>query len=77
MVVLVTVSIGSLTVAGALFNSYNTEFLKRSSSMGIDLLTAKKMASIAGYQETMLVGFAIACMGILTSLVRGPRHKNQ
>jgi hypothetical protein len=43
--------------------------------MGIDLLRAKKMAFLAGFEKTMLVAFAIASVGIFTSLVRGPIKK--
>jgi hypothetical protein len=36
---------------------------------------AKKMTSIAGYEETMLVGLATARIGIFTSLICGLRTK--
>jgi EmrB/QacA subfamily drug resistance transporter len=62
-------------VAGALFSSRQAYLLDRFSNKGIDLLTAKKMASIAGFQDIILVGCAIAGLGIFTSLVRGPRQQ--
>ena len=66
-----------IALAGALFSGYQTDVLHRLSSMGIDLLTAKRMASLAGFEKAMLVGLAIASVGIFTSLVRGPRQKDQ
>jgi EmrB/QacA subfamily drug resistance transporter len=65
-----------IAVTGALFSSNQADILGRLLHTGIDLPTAKKMASVAGYQETILVGIAIACVGVPTSLVRGPRKKN-
>ena len=64
-----------IALAGALFSGYQTDVLHRLSSMGIDLLTAKRMASLAGFEKAMLVGLAIASVGIFTSMVRGPRQK--
>jgi hypothetical protein len=40
--VLITVSLGRLTVAGSLFNSYKAEILDQLSHTGIGLSTAKK-----------------------------------
>jgi MFS family permease len=65
-----------IAVAGALFSANKAEILGRLSHMGIDPATAKKMASITGYQETILVGLIIASIGIFTSLIRGPRQKS-
>jgi hypothetical protein len=62
-------------VAGALFSSRQIHLLDRFSHMGVDLLAAKRMASIASFQGIMLVGCVIASIGILTSLVRGPRQR--
>jgi EmrB/QacA subfamily drug resistance transporter len=76
-IVMMTRQIGmsnGIAVAGALFSSRQTYLLDRFSHMGIDLLTAKKMASITGFQDIVLVGCVIASIGILTSLVRGPRQ---
>lgn len=69
-------TLGKMGDAGALFSSNKAEILARLSHMAIDLPTAKKMASIAGYQETILVGLIIASIGIFTSLIRGPRQKS-
>ena len=76
-IVMTTRQIGlssGIAVAGALFSSHQTYLLDRFSHMGIDLLTAKKMASIIGFQDIVLVGCVIASIGIFTSLVRGPRQ---
>ena len=76
-IVMTTRQIGlssGIAVAGALFSSRQIYLLDRFSHMGIDLLTAKKMASIIGFQDIVLVGCVIASIGIFTSLVRGPRQ---
>jgi MFS family permease len=64
-----------IAVALALFSSRQTYLLERFSRMGIDLPTGKRMASINGFQDIVLVGCAIAGIGIFTSLVRGSRQK--
>lgn len=59
-----------IAVAGALFGSYQTHHLARLTNSGFGLATAKRMASIAGFGDAILIGAIFGAVGIFTSLVR-------
>jgi EmrB/QacA subfamily drug resistance transporter len=64
-----------IAVAGALFGNYQAHHLAGLVGSGIDMGAAKRLASIAGFGEAIIVGAAFAGLGVLTSLVRTSGRK--
>jgi EmrB/QacA subfamily drug resistance transporter len=65
----------SLAISGALYGSIVVRHLSLLESKGIDPAAAKKLASAAGFTDTLVVTLIIAVIGILTSVFRGSARK--
>lgn len=61
----------AFAISGAVYSSRESYHLARLQHDGFDFAVAKKMASVASFNDTLLVVMLIACVGIFTSLFRG------
>lgn len=61
----------SLALAGAIYSTHVARHAAALTNAGHDLLSAKRMASIAGFSDTLAVTLCIAVIGIFASLFRG------
>jgi EmrB/QacA subfamily drug resistance transporter len=61
----------SIAVTGAIFSTIQSRHFNLFLSNGIDPLLAKKMASVAGFSETISMGCAISIIGLIITLWRG------
>jgi hypothetical protein len=59
-----------IAIAGALFGSYQSHYVAQFVGRGIEMTAARKIASIAGFGDAILIGAAVSCAGIATSVVR-------
>ncbi|MBN2401548.1 MAG: MFS transporter [Spirochaetes bacterium] len=62
-----------IAVTGAIYSTLQIKNLDKFLNDGFDLLAAKKLASVAGFQYTIMAGVVICAIGIVISLTRGPR----
>lgn len=71
-------SASAIAMASALFGSYQTYHLNRLSTVVKDLGWAKRLATTASVQDTLVFALAIGAIGFLACLVRGPsKRKSQ
>jgi Na+/melibiose symporter-like transporter len=61
----------SLAVAGTIYSVHTAQHLSRLQHAGYDPLIAKRMASIAGFSDTLFATLFIALIGVVASLFRG------
>lgn len=61
----------SLAVAGAVYSAHQSLDLSRFSHVGWAPAAARRMASVAGFSDTLLVALSVACVGFMASLFRG------
>jgi EmrB/QacA subfamily drug resistance transporter len=61
----------SLAVAGAIYSTHVARHLLAFTNAGYDPVSAKRLASIAGFSDTLAVTLCIAVIGIAASLFRG------
>ena len=66
-----------IAISGALFSRYQSSYLIGFSKMGLDFSLAKKLASVNSFHDSLLVGLAIGCIGILVCLVRGRANEQR
>lgn len=59
-----------IAIAGALFGSYQSHYVAQFVGRGIEMTAARKIASIAGFGDAILIGAAVSCAGIATSVVQ-------
>jgi len=59
-----------VAIAGALYGSYQSRHFMDLAAKGVEMAAAKRLASIAGFPEAMLIGAIVSTLGIATSLVR-------
>jgi EmrB/QacA subfamily drug resistance transporter len=62
-----------IAIAGALYGSYHSYHLAQLAAKGMELAAARRLASIAGFAEAMLIGAVLSSVGIVTSLIRKGR----
>jgi EmrB/QacA subfamily drug resistance transporter len=66
----------ALAISGALYGGSVVRHASQLEAKGLDLTSAKKMASMVGFTNTLKVTLIIAFIGILTSIFRGSDRKN-
>jgi MFS family permease len=59
-----------VAIAGALYGSYQAHHVMQLAAKGVELAAARRLASISGFAEAMLVGAVLSTLGIATSLIR-------
>lgn len=65
----------ALAISGALYGGSVVRHMGQLEAKGLDLTSAKKLASTASFADTLTVTLVIASVGILTSVFRGPGRK--
>jgi EmrB/QacA subfamily drug resistance transporter len=61
----------SLAVAGSIYSTHVARHVVAFTNAGHDLFTAKRMASVAGFSDTLAVTLCFAIVGVMASLFRG------
>jgi EmrB/QacA subfamily drug resistance transporter len=62
----------AFAVCGALYSRHELSHLGQLQQQGVGLATAKKMASVASFGDTLLFAVIITSIGVIASLFRGP-----
>ena len=65
-----------IAIAGALYGSYQSYHVAQLAAKGVEFAVAKRLASVAGFADAMLIGAALSCVGIVTSLVRAQGRRS-
>ena len=72
-VAITTRQVGSssgIAIAGALYGSYQSYHVTQLTAKGMEIAAARRLASVDGFAEAMLIGAILSSVGIITSLVR-------
>lgn len=59
-----------IAIAGALFSSHQSHYVAQFVGRGVEPAIARKLATVAGFGDAMLIGAVLSCAGVVTSLVR-------
>ena len=60
-----------VAIAGALYGSYQAHHIMQLAAKGVEIAAARRLASVSGFAEAMLVGAVLSSLGIATSLIPG------
>ena len=60
-----------VAIAGALYGSYQARHIMQLAAKGVEIAAARRLASVSGFAEAMLIGAVLSTLGIATSLIPG------